>query len=67
MHHFIHTTQVPTLFGGYVAEQHADTTHWNLARGEATKVILSRTPSMFEEVLASLRRPVASLRRYSGL
>ena len=50
------TTQVFTPFGsGYVPIQHGDPAHWNLAASDLGDVVEVLRPSMFNEVLKSLR------------
>ena len=55
MHSTSQTTQVFSLFGsGFVAEQRADETRWNLAPSD-NHLVDSLTASMFDELLTSLR------------
>jgi hypothetical protein len=55
-----HGTQVLTPFGsGYIPEQRADETLWNLGHGDADnnvdEVVASLRVSMFSELMKSLR------------
>jgi len=50
------TTQIITPFGsGYVLMQHAEPTHWNLAKADLDNTVESLRTSLFREVLKSLR------------
>jgi hypothetical protein len=48
-------TQVFSMFGGYVPEQHTDETLGNIAPSDIDDAVRSLTVSMFSEVLQSLR------------
>ena len=53
--HSAQGTQVFSMFGGYVAEQHTDETLGNIAPSDIDDAVRSLTVSMFSEVLQSLR------------
>ena len=56
MHTTTHTTQVLTMFGsGYVAEQHADASHYNLAPKDVGHSVALLRGAMLAEILKSLR------------
>ena len=50
-----HSTQVFSMFGGYVPEQHTDETPGNIAPSDIDEAVTSLTVSMFSEMLQSLR------------
>ena len=50
-----HSTQVFSMFGGYVPEQRTDETLGTLAPSDIDAAVTSLTVSMFSEVLQSLR------------
>jgi hypothetical protein len=50
-----HSTQVFSMFGGYVPEQHSDKTPGNIAPSDIDEAVTSLTVSMFSEVLRPLR------------
>jgi len=50
-----HSTQVFSMFGGYVPEQHTDETPGNIAPSDIDEAVTSLTVAMFSEVLQSLR------------
>jgi hypothetical protein len=55
-HATTHSTQVVTPFGsGYVPEQRADETRWNLGPSDVDGVVASLRVSMFSELMKSLR------------
>ena len=49
------STQVFSMFGGYVPERRADETLGNIAPSDIDDTVRSLTVSMFSEVLQSLR------------
>ena len=49
-----HSTQVFSMFGGYVPE-HTDETPGNIAPSDIDQAVTSLTVSMFSEVLQSLK------------
>ena len=50
-----HSTQVFSMFGGYVPEHHIDETLGNIAPSDIDEAVTSLTVSMFSEVLQSLK------------
>jgi hypothetical protein len=55
MHQSTHSTQVFSMFGGYLAEQRTEETPGNLAPSDIDEAVTLLTVSMFSEVLQSLR------------
>ena len=55
MHQSTHSTQVFSMFGGYVPEQHGDEMLGSIAPSDIDDAVRSLTVSMFSEVLQSLR------------
>ena len=55
MHQTTHSTQVFSMFGGYVPEQHTNETPGNLAPSDIDDAVTSLAAMMFSEVLQSLR------------
>jgi hypothetical protein len=56
MHQTTHSsTQVFSMFGGYVSEQHTNERPGNLAPSDIDDAVTSLTAMMFGEVLQSLR------------
>ena len=53
--HSAQGTQVFSMFGGYVPEQHTDETLGNIAPSDIDDAVRSLTVSMFSEVLQSLK------------
>jgi hypothetical protein len=49
------TTQIFTMFGCYVPEQHQSEKGWQSAKRDTNHAVASLTVSMFDEMLASLR------------
>jgi len=50
-----HSTQVFSMFGGYVPERHADETPCTLAPSDIDEAVTSLTVAMISEVLQSLK------------
>ena len=53
--HSAQGTQVFSMFGGYIPEQHTNETLRNIAPSDIDEAVTSLTVSMFSEVLQSLR------------